>query len=266
MRSLVLTVILLATLPLHVLADAMKLEIIELKNRPASEIIHMIKPFMSQGATATGTGFRLIVRTTPENIAEIKQILNKLDTRPHQLMVSVKFADYSELNDSGIEAKGKIDIGDNNKGQVKIKIHKTASRDTDSGIFKARVLEGKIAHIRIGESIPVAERSTTIAGGVTTTSDNIKYKDITSGFFARPRISNDEVIVYISPEKNSLSPSGGGVVNTQTLITTVRGKLGEWMLLGGLADDSGQTGSGTVYSTSERQSRKKQMLLKVEKL
>lgn len=266
MKTFRLIISLFALLPLQSLADTMKLEIIELKHRPASEMVQLVKPFMTQGATITGTDFKLIIRTTPENLAQIKQMLDKLDTSPHQLMISVRFADDDELYNSGIEAQGKINIGDNGSEQIRLRVHKTESRDTDSGVFKARVLEGKIAHIRIGESIPVAERSITTSDGVITTQDSIKYKDITSGFFARPRITNDDVIVYISPEKNALSASGGGIIDTQTLITTVRGKLGEWMLLGGLTDETRQDGSGIVYSTSDRQSRKKQILLKVEKL
>jgi hypothetical protein len=55
-------------------------------------------------------------------------------------------------------------------------------------------------------------------------------------------------------------------VNVQRLITTVSGRLGEWLELGGsVGEQSGSTGGIASYGTRSA-SRARRLLLKVEEL
>jgi len=47
------------------------LQIIDLKNRPADEIIPVIKPLLKPNDAITGTGFQLFIRTDANTLEEV---------------------------------------------------------------------------------------------------------------------------------------------------------------------------------------------------
>jgi hypothetical protein len=57
---------------LPALADD-KMEIFELKGRTPQEIIPLLKPFVGPDGAVSGMNNRVIVRTTPERMAEIRR-------------------------------------------------------------------------------------------------------------------------------------------------------------------------------------------------
>ena len=60
------------------------------------------------------------------------------------------------------------------------------------------------------------------------------FRDASIGFSVVPRLvgKGDEVILEVSPEYSRFK---GGRVETQGVHTTVSGKLGEWIEIGGIA-------------------------------
>jgi len=58
------------------------LEIIELKGRHADEIIPIIKPFVSPDGSIAGINNQLIIRTSRENMQEIRSLLQRIDRPP----------------------------------------------------------------------------------------------------------------------------------------------------------------------------------------
>ncbi|MGD9385256.1 MAG: hypothetical protein PVF28_01805, partial [Thioalkalispiraceae bacterium] len=48
--------------------SAMIIESIQLRHRPVEEIIPLIKPMLAADASITGTGYKLIIKSTPENL------------------------------------------------------------------------------------------------------------------------------------------------------------------------------------------------------
>ena len=87
-----------------------------------------------------------------------------------------------------------------------------------------------------------------------------------SGFEVLPRVSGDTVTLEIRPFRAKRSPSGGGVIEQQELSTTVSGKLGEWMSIGGVEEQEKREGIGTVYTTGKKRSTTHNVKLKVERL
>jgi len=70
----------------------------------------------------------------------------------------------------------------------------------------------------------------------------------------------------VSSQRESLARRSTGSVNVQSVVTTVSGRLGEWMELGGVGQDA--TGQQSVLLgrsvTSSRDSRR--VLIKVEEV
>ena len=75
---------------LAVPALAQSLEIIQLKNRPADQVLPVVRPLLEPGASASGSGFQLFVRTSAANLAQIRQVVASLDRAVRQLVIYVK--------------------------------------------------------------------------------------------------------------------------------------------------------------------------------
>jgi len=131
-------------------------------------------------------------------------------------------------------------------------------------------MEGREAYVRVGQSVPVRERQVrrTVVGGqvVEQAIESTQYRDVTTGFYVLPRIAGDRVTLDVSPQRETLSRQMPGGVNVQNVVTTVSGRLGEWMEIGGI----GQNGSGQQAfilgraTTATRDSRR--VLVKVEEV
>lgn len=55
------------------------MEVVPLLNRPSSEIQLLIAPLLEPSDIVVGSGFSLIIKTTPTRLAEIKALIKKLD-------------------------------------------------------------------------------------------------------------------------------------------------------------------------------------------
>lgn len=131
-------------------------------------------------------------------------------------------------------------------------------------------MEGREAYVRVGQSVPVRERQVqrTIVGGqvVERVVDGTQYRDVTTGFYVLPRLSGDRVTLDISPQRESLSTQIPGGVNVQRVVTTVFGRLGEWMEIGGITQDSGGRQSVLLGRTTTASSDNRRVLIRVEEV
>lgn len=261
-------------------ADDYEIEVIDLLNRPAAEILPLVTPFVAQGGSITGTDFKLIIKSTPENIEQIKQLLDELDTALRQLVV------YVSTDRAGVEAQRRASLSgqagndrvtvttpetDNNGNAIVLRsgeqtrvtgrVYSTDTRSEGPAAQMIRVQEGQWAIIHAGKSIPIAERTTNPDGTVTQT---VRYRNVTSGFQVRPQLRGDQVAIDIRPERATVSSSGGGEINIAGLTTTITAQLGEWVELGATLDRLETHGRGTVYSTNRLSEQTSQIFIKID--
>jgi type II secretory pathway component GspD/PulD (secretin) len=115
-----------------------------------------------------------------------------------------------------------------------------------------RVSEGNQAYIETGEQIPYFSGAYWTAPR--TTSGGIDYKDVMTGFYVLPRIQGENVMLQVSPFKNSMRNASGGSIETQSASTTITGRIGQWLLIGGSTEEVSrrQSGTGSYTSTQSR--------------
>lgn len=283
----------LAVIFLLVLAAALAraqtvVEVIPLHFRTAEEVIPILEPMLERGGTLSGFRGQLVVRTTPGNLAEIRRILASVDTAPRQLLITVRQDADGSLRRSTADVSG--NVGNDNvrvivppasrerqggrvvirEGDSRIRGHvldstsTTSDRDTQT----LRVSEGREAFIRVGQSVPVRSRQVTrtVVGGqvVEQSVDSTDYRDVTTGFYVRPRIAGDRVMLDISPQRESLSGDVRGGVNVQRVATTVSGRLGEWIEIGGIGQDSSGQQTVLLGRESSATSDRRRVLVKVD--
>ncbi len=252
-------------------AQASSLATIKLANRPAEEIIPVVEPMLVAGDAISGRGFTIFVRTSPATLAQIREMIAALDVAARTLQISVFQGSTRGLGQLGIEGGVRVEHGDasigigtergasgaaggsitysTRGGSGSLSGTSTRLRVQDDPIHQVRVTEGFAAYIETGEQIPIFSGSHWIAPE--SVAGGIEYQDVVTGFYVLPRVSGDNVTLEISPFKNSLR---GGNIQTQSARTTLSGRLGEWLLVGGVSEQlrRAQSGAGSYRSTESR--------------
>jgi hypothetical protein len=244
---------------------------IQLHNRPAEEIIPIIEPMLGTDDVITGRGFKLFLRSSPATLAEVKDMIEVLDAAAKILQISVFQGSERDLRALGISGNIQIESGDasgsigtrsnKNAGGISYNTHNargSINTTSDSGrmennpIQRLRVTAGTEGYIETGEQIGYFSGASWI--GSRATGGDVGYKDVTTGFYVLPRVNGDNVFLQVSPFKNSLSKTRAGNIATQQANTTISGRLGEWLLIGGATEQikRSQSGIGSYSSTQSR--------------
>ena len=88
------------------------LQIIDLKNRPADEIIPVLRPLLKPNDAITGTGFQLFIRTDANTLEEVTRLLQAMDKAPRNLIIKVRNNLDSESRNTELNTSGNYEIGD----------------------------------------------------------------------------------------------------------------------------------------------------------
>lgn len=231
---------------------ASELEIIELQNRPAEEIVPLIQPMLDNGETVNGRGFQLILRADAARQTQIRELVRKLDRAAAQLMISVFQGSERDREALGIGAAIRYEDKDTSGKRLQVTGNAigTRARMSDNPLHQLRIAEGTVGYIETGKSVPYLAAQEH--------SNSVEFKNVTTGFYVLPRLSGDRVTLDISPHHDSLDASRPGVINTRHAATTISGQLGQWIPLGGTIEQArhSSTQSGTTYSTRDRHSER----------
>lgn len=218
------------------------LEVISLRHRTADQVLPALRPLLEQGATLTGQGTQLIVRTSPANLGELRRALDDLDRPLRRLQISVRFDDALDRAAAGVETSGRIT---NRGSSVEVRTRDRQSAAIERVDQRMQVLEGARAFIATGSSAPV--------------HDGSGLRETSSGFEAIPRLAGGGVLVEIAQRRDNLA-------RQQALSTTVSGRLGEWLEVGGAVEAASRDDSAILSARSIRSARSGRIWLKVDEL
>lgn len=280
----VLPVLLALVAPLG--AQTLVTEVFPIGYRDLGEVISVLRPLVSPPGAVTGMGSQLVVRTTPENLRAIKAVLARLDHPPRRLLISVRREDAEHARDYGHDLAAELRAGD-------LRLSTRGRRETGPGItlrhrsedLRARlhaydervsterqdvqqlqVLDGHEAYIRTGRSVPLAQRSLIAGRYGARIADTITYRDLTSGFYVRPRVNGDRVTLSVSPHSARIAREHGGAIELQEASTVVSGRLGEWLLVAGVQQQASEHGEASSYASTRHAGGEQVILLKVDEL
>lgn len=266
------------------------LEVIPLRYRQAAEIIPIIQPMLPRGGSVSGYQGQLVVRTTPANLEEVKRMLAALDSAPRQLLISVRHDATVERGRRGAEISA--NVGDDNarvvippssreprggsvtvgEGDDQVRLHAIEGRSvrSEGGTQTVRATEGREAFVRAGQSAPVRERHVqrTVVGGkvVERVVESTQYRDVASGFYVLPRLSGERVTLDISQQREALLRGSSGAASVEGLVTTVSGRMGEWIEIGGIDRDASSQQSALLGQSSAAGRDSRRILIKVDEI
>jgi len=274
----------LATLVWPPATRAAELVVIELNGRTAEEVIPLLQPMLAPGGTISGLRDKLIIRTTPSNLAELRAMLDIVDAPPRRLLITVRQGARGQEREVDLDVSGSVG-GDG----ARVTLPETSPRAAENpgGVsdaepapgnsvkFQARaensqrnantfqtlqVLEGSSAYIAIGQSIPI--RGSVGSDG----RETIEYRDVVTGFYATPRVRGNRVTVALATSADSVRDRVTGAAQIQRTDTVVSGTLGEWIDVGSVSENARDQETGIVFYNSSATGDQRRVYLKVEEV
>jgi len=240
------------------------MDVIELHNRPAEEIIPLIQPMLNAGESVTGKGFQLILKADTARQSEIRGLVSKLDKAAAQLLISVFQGSERDMKALGIDTQ--VSVSDDHV-KARGTAYGTRGRMEDNPVSSLRITEGTAGYIETGQSVPYysGQAYGGVGRGIGVATD-VEFKDVTTGFYVKPRLNGKTVILEVSPHRDSLDTSHPGAINTRSAATTVSGQLGQWIQLGGTSEQGKRSSKsiGSTHSTQDRGSES--MWIKAEQV
>jgi len=238
------------------------LEVVTLQHRDYTEIRPLIEPLLAPGATLTGSGSQLILRATPDNLADLRRAIAALDTRQQRLRVSVS---QTRINDSAFDSFG-IDVrlrdGDagiaigtppgGSRNSVDARIARTHGQGEGANLYSVLTLDGQAAFVDTGEARPqpYVTQQWGPYGGIV--QGGVDYVQTRSGFYVTPRLRGGHVTLEVASQREDFTRDGAGGITTSGVDTVVSGRLGEWLPLGGVAETTAGDQSGLIAHTRRR--------------
>jgi type II secretory pathway component GspD/PulD (secretin) len=275
----------LLLLPLAAIGQTVT-EVIPLQHRSSDEIIPVLQPLLDKQGAISGMQGQLIIRTTPANLQEIKRLLAEIDTAPRRLIITVK-QDVDRateqrlraISGSSAAAGARVTIAggsDGDSGQTletgrqqdggqKARVLSSRSLESDRNTQHVQVLEGNRAFIRSGQSLPQPARGLIYSPqGDVRVIENTQMRDAVTGFSVLPRVHGDQVTLEVSPQRDKPSMQTPGAIDIQQMTTTVSGRLGEWIELGGVGQGQAEQAGATAARSIKTAGQQRKVLIKVE--
>ncbi|HFD79250.1 MAG TPA: hypothetical protein ENK05_02500 [Gammaproteobacteria bacterium] len=251
---------------------------VQLKHRPADEVVPVIQPMLRPGDSISGRGFQLFIRTDEATFRQVEAMIASLDRPAKMLLISVFQGNERDLRALGVAGQVKVDTGKadisigntangRRGGSMELSTRNasagastlsTRGRLADNPIHQLRVSDGTEGYIETGESLPYfsgaywpGARGAVVGG--------IDYKDVTTGFYVLPRLHGDQVTFDVSPHKQARSQARGGDIKIQSASTRVTGRLGQWLPIGGTTEQI-RSKNADVGSRISTQGRNNEMI------
>lgn len=241
------------------------LEVLPLQHRSVEEVLPVLRPLVEPGGSLSGMNNQLFLRASERNRAEIRKALAAMDVPARRLVIRVA-TDLSQTEQyrggrvQGSLGNDRVRIGNADTGgsnQVRAQVYDSRSASSGGGTQMVQTVDGGRAYIQVGTSLAVPMRQVVLGPSGAVVSETVEYRDVGRGFYAEPRVRGDRVSVDISQQSDAPGRRGDASIQVQRLSTTVSGRLGEWLQLGGTGQEASSRRQGTLsLSTSEvRESR-----------
>lgn len=249
------SLVLLACLPLSAAT-----EVIPLNYRMAEDVLPVAQSIVGDQGWVNAYGNQLIVNAPAAVIDELRSVLAQLDSEPMRLLISVDTRNSASADDRGYRVDGSASAGnvqiETGRGEVRgrdqVRIIRRSTRDLGSGTQQVQATEGYPALIQIGQSVPLTTSGTDSYGQP---YRQTQYQNVMRGFYATATVTGDRVHVTISSNNDRVERIRPEVINVQSTDTRVSGRLGEWIPLGSIGENSTSSQGGLLrrHATEGRQ-------------
>lgn len=269
-------------------AENQTTEVIPMQHRPASLLLDELRPLMDGEVKLTAVGNKLIARGARSEILALKLLIEELDQPLVQFRISVRQDNASRQADRGVRYSHESDhvrlssspqsspspqvitkrdgltVTHTTKSTTnQVMVHRNSRLRGSQSAQEVRATEGYPAYIELGREIPVTRLLFFGASDAVTIHQD--YQPVVSGFYVIPTLANDrEVLLELNTRKQSVR--GKSQIETQSYGGSIRGRLNEWIYVGGVNKRTASGVNGTARHRSSDLSQQGAIYLKVEAL
>jgi type II secretory pathway component GspD/PulD (secretin) len=249
-------------------AEESIIEVITLYNRPASEIQPLLSPLLDGTDQVRADGANLLIKTTPERLANIQDLVKQLDVRQNNFLITVVQSRQTSAADLNAALRAKLAMQNNRLGDSNIEmmghIYQTQDSEANESTQQLRTLEGAPAVIKIGKVYPVQNAQVYQNGyGNMAVTTNTQMVEASTGFVVTPRLTGQQVTLDVAPWSDAMN--GRGQIETQSAQSTLRVNLGEWVELGGINETESYNSTGAPSRIRQTNDNQMHILVKVDK-
>lgn len=258
--------------------------VIDLKQRPAAEILPLIQPLLGPNEAASATDYRLLVRASQARLREIEGVVAQLDAAGRSLVITVWQVPEADaerrLRQLSTQARADgarvtttapaLPVPEPNaprsdtNGSVRFR---TQRSETDLRAERMQVLraqEGSHAYVRIGQSVPYIESIIRLAGERLRDVRAATLQDVTTGFDLVARVRGNEAVLAITPKLHSLANPDIDRARLTDVATTATVRLGAWSDLGSALRQASAASNTVLDSAAVETGERYTLLIKVE--
>jgi hypothetical protein len=247
-----------------------ELKVITLQHRFANDIIPTLEPLLTADDAITGTNNQLIIRTSPQQMHEIEDLISQLDTERVNRRITVKSNQTDTNNNQGITANGKIKtsriiIGNNpynSTNSVNIDLDHNQNHVQHSSQQFINVLDGERAFIHTGSIVPYSQDWVTITRRYVQVITSTDWREISTGFAVRPRTIGNMVEVEITPRIARLNSNQ--FIDFEELSTVVNVNLGEWLDIGNTMQQRDEVSRKILGTNTLNTSQSSILMIKID--
>lgn len=262
-------------------AWANEARLIQLRHRPAADVIPLIHPLLGPDDALSGMDYRLIIRTSDKNLKEIERLLGQVDVARESLRIIVEQAVADEGDRISQSVSGEIRVDDKarvalpdkspdeggltvNKDGLRYNTIRRTTTDRQATTQTVMTQDGQRAYIHIGQSIPHVKRILALSQRQWVLVQGVELQNLMTGFEVLPRVRGDRVQLEITPRLSSMQNPGTDLVNFHELSTTVDTKRGEWLDLGQMLRNRSEVERAILESAVSTSGERRTVRLKVE--
>ncbi len=250
-----LAVLMISVFALGVANASQKIQVFELRHRMPEEMLPALQPLLGPDVVMSRIGNKLVVKAERLQLAEIASTIARLDRPARRLMIEFREVALESGAQSSIEASGRIDITDqadialgrDRRKGVHLDGRHAQTQGRNAIVQRVQTIEGRPAYLLTGESIPIQHSSSYSDGRRTYRERHTEYRDATVGFYVRPQVQDDRVLLDITRHAQRLAPDGRAFTR-QDAGSRVQGQIGEWIEFGGVQRDAHLSNQGIAYS------------------
>lgn len=224
--------------------------VIAMRHAPPEQVLPLIAPLLKADETATSFRGQLIIHASPDSLLKVRRLLEEIDRAPRNLWVQVSDRLEHNASATAVEAggrigseRGRVSAGNtpDSGGNLTLRAGSGQSRRDEQLSQQIRAVEGYPAFIARAQTVPVA--SIRGPGGTRVVAQTAEQ-----GFFVTARLQGTRVFIDLSSSHDRLEAAR---LDSRRTVTTVSGRLGEWIAVSGL-DDSHTETRQSLTGTSRR--------------
>ena len=251
---------------------ATEFKIITLQHRFADELLPIIQPLAGEDGVVTGMQNQLIIRTSPENMAEIEQVIASMDVARSNLKITVNRQNNLDSTQHGVDVSGRKRIGNaaistnryprQARDGVQIDIQNNSSTTKQNSQQFINVVDGEFAFIQVGQSVPFTQEWRTFTHRYTHIKRTTEFIEVSTGFAVRPRSIGGHIELDITPRIAQLNQQG--FIDFEALRTVVRVNKGEWFDLGGAMQRNDEVSRAILSFKNKAQTQNNVLNIRVD--